>query len=118
MSSISKPTFVVIPGSFHVKAHMEPLLAELSKRGYPGISIQSSGIGVVGATEILLRPEKPIRDKTHELVVSDSKEVVLICCSAGGLRGSLAVRFREVDSSVEGRVWWNYLCGICCSNSD
>ena len=90
--SSEKPTFVIVPGSFHVDAHMQPLVKVLAARGYAGFVIQSSEIGVVGKTEILPKPEKPIRDKIEDLVVREEKDVVLVCCSAGGSRGSMAIK--------------------------
>lgn len=92
-SQTGKPTIVFVLGAFHTPVLFEPIVTELSQRGFPSLVIPRAA--VEQAFDTSLEPYadvNAVRSKLEGLVSVEERNVVLVCHSAGGINGSRAVK--------------------------
>ncbi|KAF1965163.1 alpha/beta-hydrolase [Bimuria novae-zelandiae CBS 107.79] len=83
---MAKPTFVLVPGSFCVANIYAPFIAKLRAKGFPALEITlpstQKRVGLEPAT--MQEDAKQVR-AIAEALVSQGKEVVVVCHSYGGM---------------------------------
>ena len=84
----AKPTIVMVPGAWHKPVIYSGVEAELSKHGYPTVSLPLHSAGVMPADESFDNDVATIRKRLVELV-EEEKEVVLVVHSYSGLPGGM-----------------------------
>lgn len=88
---MSKPTIVMVPGSWHKPSIYSGVVASLSTHKYPTICLPLPSAGAVPPHEDFTNDVAIIRDCLTDLVSKD-KEVVLVVHSYSGLPGGEAPR--------------------------
>ena len=84
-----KPTIVLVPGAWHQPAIYSRVIENLSKAGYPSVSLSLPSAGAHPPHSDFSGDVAAIRDCLTKLV-SDEKDVVLVVHSYTGLPGGEA----------------------------
>lgn len=95
MASTTKPTFVLVPGTFHTAAHAELLVEALHAKGYPTEVISHPTIGPLATTAPPDADITHLRQVLEGLINDQQKEVILFCHSYGGVPGCQSVHGLE-----------------------
>ncbi|KAJ6594247.1 hypothetical protein B0H19DRAFT_1225443 [Mycena capillaripes] len=82
MSSITKATFVLVPGSLHTK-------------GYPAEVISHPSIGLLASTAPPDADAANLRQVLEKLIKDQEKDIILFCHSYGGIPGSQSINGLE-----------------------
>jgi alpha-beta hydrolase superfamily lysophospholipase len=93
--SISKPTFVLVPGVAHTPVHTRILAESLNARGYQTEAISHPTIGPLAGTAPPNADAANLRRTLEQLVQSQQKDVILLCHAYGGMVGSQCVNGLE-----------------------
>lgn len=114
MAALAYPTIVIIPGAFHIPAHLSSLCAQLETAGYatasmklPSVDPSTPAAAAVGtpSNDALFIREKLLLP----LIEEEGKDVVLLMHSYGGSPGNgsavgLSKEARERDGKKGGVV--------------
>ncbi|KAJ6594201.1 Alpha/beta hydrolase fold-1 [Mycena capillaripes] len=95
MESISKATFVLIPGVFHTAAHAKTLVESLHAKGHPVEIIAHPTIDPLACTAPPNADAANLRSVLERLINDEQKDVILFCHSYGGVPGSQSVNGLE-----------------------
>ncbi|KAI4089544.1 MAG: hypothetical protein LQ339_008537 [Xanthoria mediterranea] len=111
----SKPTILLIHGAWHTPATWDALRSALHSASYPTLApaLPSSGSLVSSHHDDI----GIIRHELERLILSESKQVVLVCHSYGGMVGSGAVAGleayrRKAEKKEGGVVHCLFLCAF------
>ncbi|KAK1470310.1 hypothetical protein CCUS01_06412 [Colletotrichum cuscutae] len=88
--STTKPTFVLAPGAWHKETCYSPAQQLLESRGYPVEAVEYPSVGAEPPTKGLTDDANAVRAVLQRLA-DESKEIVLVVHSYGGLVGANAV---------------------------
>ena len=88
---MSKPTVVLVPGSWHTPKVYDGVIKALEPHGYPCIRLPLPSVGAVPANEDFTEDVAAIRDCVNKLV-EKGEEVVVILHSYAGLPGGEALK--------------------------
>jgi alpha-beta hydrolase superfamily lysophospholipase len=89
--SMSKPTYVLVPGAWHSPEIYKDVVDSLAKHGYPTISLALPSVGATPALYDFSEDVTAIRSCLAELVSQD-KDVILVVHSYAGLPGGEATK--------------------------
>ncbi|KUJ08693.1 alpha/beta-hydrolase [Mollisia scopiformis] len=89
--SPSKPTIIVLHGSWHSPPHYERLTSLLTEAQYPPICPTQPTFDAKPPTKTLYDDADFVRSMLTELVEQEQKEVILVLHSYGGVLGTQAV---------------------------
>jgi len=84
----SKPTIVVVPGSWHIPEHFEPMSALLRKQGYLVVGVSLPSNCQTGPFSLGVTADAAVVRSTILAEVEAGREVVVLMHSYGGIPGS------------------------------
>jgi pimeloyl-ACP methyl ester carboxylesterase len=85
-----KPTFLFVPGAWHLPAYFGPLIAYLSERGYPSVAVALPAVNSSPAATSL-QPDVDAVASALAGLLHDGVNVVVVMHSYGGMVGTDAV---------------------------
>ena len=104
MTEEIKATVLIVPGGWHLPIHYEPLTKVLSSHGFPSTALSLPTIGASPPEKDLYDDIAYISSQLEELVEIESKEVIVIVYSYGGMPGSSVVRhFVRKERAQQGK---------------
>ncbi|KAJ6594202.1 Alpha/beta hydrolase fold-1 [Mycena capillaripes] len=95
MGSITKVTFVFVPGVLHTAAHAQTLIESLHAKGHPVEIIAHPTIGPLASTAPPNADAANLRSVLERLINDEQKDIILFCHSYGGVPGSQSVNGLE-----------------------
>ncbi|KAF7361659.1 AB hydrolase-1 domain-containing protein [Mycena venus] len=95
MDSLTKPTFVLVPGMAHAAVHLQFLVDALHAKGYPTEVVSHPTIGSLASTATPNADAMNLRRVLEEVINNQQKDVVLFCHSYGGFVGSQSNGFER-----------------------
>lgn len=110
-TTTTKPTILLIHGAWHTPATWNPLRSALDSSSYPTLPSSNSLVSS-HHNDIAI-----IRHELERLILSESKQVILVCHSYGGMVGSGAVTGleayrRKAEEKKGGVVHCLFLCAF------
>ncbi|KAK5169162.1 uncharacterized protein LTR77_006471 [Saxophila tyrrhenica] len=85
----TKPAVVIVPGAWHVPDHYEPFAKRLRTAGYETVIVRNPSVSVSRDPGNMLRKDAMVTcDVMKKLVNDETKDVVIIMHSYGGVSGS------------------------------
>ncbi|MCJ1312695.1 hypothetical protein MMC25_006371 [Agyrium rufum] len=88
----TRPEILFVPGAWHVAEHFSPVVAALEGRGYVARAVTLPSVGAERPLSSRDQDVAAIRNAVSQLVEDESKEVVLVLHSYGGMPGSESLR--------------------------
>ena len=112
----SQPTIVLVPGAWHTPAIYSGVVEDLSKHGYPTVSLPLASVGANPPHADFNGDVEAIRTCLTKLV-SEDKDVVLVVHSYSGLPGGeapkgLAKKDREAQNLKGGVIRYVVINGF------
>ena len=84
----SKPTFVIVPGGWHSAPHYEVLVCHLKAAGHPVLVASLPSLNASDPSVATCHADaKAVRQQLIPLIETESKDVVVIAHSYGGIPG-------------------------------
>lgn len=95
------PTFVLVPGHWHTKAHMQPLAKALETRGHTSRIVQLHSVGRKSPRPTFADDVSVIYSAVSSEIVA-GKDVCLVLHSAASMPGAEAINRLIADGALEG----------------
>ena len=93
MSSITKPTIVLIPGAWHQPHHYSALTSSLSTLGFPIRSLKLPSVNAPDPAQTTLEADVAfVREKLIIPELDAGKDIILIAHSYGGTVAGAAAK--------------------------
>ncbi len=86
----SKPTFLFVPGAWHLPAYFDPLIAYCSAHGYPSVAVTLPAVNSSPAVTSL-QPDVDTVAAALAALLNGGSDVVVVMHSYGGMVGTDAV---------------------------
>jgi pimeloyl-ACP methyl ester carboxylesterase len=86
----TKPTFLFVPGAWHLPAYFDPLIKYLASHGYPSVAVTLPGVNSSPAVTSIQSDVDAVADALTALLDSGT-DVVAVFHSYGGMVGTDAV---------------------------
>ncbi|KAI9719615.1 MAG: hypothetical protein M1812_003386 [Candelaria pacifica] len=103
MTTLTKPTLVLIHGAWHTAASFSSLISLLEEEGYPAQCISLPSVGASPGLPSFDADVTAIRTVIKPLIESN-KQVILVMHSYGGLPGTEALQgLSEIERRKEGK---------------
>ena len=118
MASHTKPTVLFVHGSWHSPVHFEPVMKLFEAHGYATECPCQPSFNAKPAPTNMEEDAKAIRAVLDRLVVDESKNVIVVMHSYGGVVGTQAVdeslgkKARQNNDLPGGVVHLLYLCAF------
>ncbi|KAK7728478.1 hypothetical protein SLS57_002366 [Botryosphaeria dothidea] len=90
MATDSKPTILLVPGAWQPSDAFDPLRQLLTRKGYESVAVDHPSVGGEPADQTLDTDVSSLRNTLSRLIDDQSKEVVVLLHSYGGVVGSCA----------------------------
>lgn len=101
MSNDSTPTFVIVPGHWHVKAHLTPLVDVLTSRGFRAVPLQLHSVGPKSTRPTFSDDVCVIYSAVARELIRGN-DVCLVVHSYAGMPGAEAINRICSDEALEG----------------
>jgi pimeloyl-ACP methyl ester carboxylesterase len=89
---MSKPTIILVPGSFCPASAYSQMISHFRARGFPALAIELlSAQKRIGFPPATMQDDAALIKQVAETVIAQDKEVVVICHSYGGTPTSQAL---------------------------
>jgi len=99
----SKPTIIIVPGSWHVPEHFEPTTAILREQGYRVVGVSLPSVRQTGPFSFGAPADAAAIKSVILAEVDAGRDVVVLMHSYGGIPGSAGVEgLSKKDREVEG----------------
>lgn len=98
-----KPTFLFVPGAWHLPPYFDPLISYLSAHGYPSVAVTLPAVNSSPAVTSL-QPDVDAAVAALAETLSEGSDVVVVMHSYGGMVGTDAVGrvVKELSGANEG----------------